>query len=118
MARTWLRRRATIVLVLVVVLLIVAAWALPGFIKGYQQGLLTGIHDSCVSSATETAQARGVDVAQPDIAGKIERYCGCVADAVKSGNLTATELGVFSANPQAADPAATKARQVIATCMR
>jgi hypothetical protein len=87
-------------------------------IEGSQERLLSGIHDNCVGSATETARARGVDVAAPEITQKIERYCSCVADAVKSGEVTTTALRAFSADPQTVDPTTVKMRQVVAICLR
>lgn len=96
----------------------VAALGLFAIIENSQERLLSGIHDNCVGSATETARARGVDVAAPEIAQKIERYCRCVADAVKSGEVTTTALRAFSADPQAVDPSTVKVRQVVATCLR
>lgn len=118
MAHRWLHRRTVIILALVVVVLAAVAAGLPALVERSQQNLLTGIHDSCVSSATETARARGVDVAAPELTQKLERYCSCVADAVKSGNVTTTELSAFSADPQAADPTTAKVRQVVAVCLR
>ena len=122
MARNWLHRRTAITVGLVVILLIAVAWLLPGFIKGYQEGyqegLLTGIHDSCVSSATETARARRLDVTTPEIERKIESSCSCVVGSVESGKVTTAEMRAFSADPQAADPAVAKVRQLVATCLR
>jgi hypothetical protein len=118
--RRWPRRRIAIVLGLVVVALAIAAVGLFAIIEGSQERLLSGIHDNCIGSATETARARGVDVdvAVPDITQKIERYCSCLANAVKSGEVTTTALLAFSAAPQAVDPATVKVRQVVATCLR
>ena len=102
----------------VVLALAVVALGLFAIIENAQERLLSGVHDNCVGSATETARARGVDVATPEISQKIERYCSCVADAVKTGEVTTTALGAFSADPQAADPSTIKVRQVVATCLR
>jgi hypothetical protein len=117
--RARLRRRTAIILASAIVVLAAAvAFGFSRFIEGSQKRLLTGIHDNCVSSAAGTARARGVDVAQPDIAEKIEHYCDCVTDSVESGKVTATELNTFSADPQAADPGAAKVRQIVAICLR
>jgi hypothetical protein len=110
------RRRRAILIGLVV--LAAAGIGLFAIIQTSQQRLLSGIHDNCVGSATETARARGVDVANPEISQKIERYCSCVADAVRSGEVTTTALSAFSADPQAVDPATVKVRQVVTTCLR
>jgi hypothetical protein len=104
-------------LAFVILLLAAVAVGLPGFIEGSRKGLLTGIHDSCVNSAAETARGRGVDAAQPDIAQKIENYCSCVAGSVESGQVTTSELSTFSADPQSTDPAVTKVRTVVASCL-
>ncbi len=101
MPRRWPpRRRTVIILAVVIVVLAAVAWVVPGFVEGYrggyQEGLLIGIPDSCVSSATDAAQARRLDVGTPEFTRKIERYCSCVADAVKSGSATTAELSVFS----------------------
>jgi hypothetical protein len=118
MARRWLRRRTAIILAVVVVVLAVLAAGLLALIERSQENLLAGIHDSCVSSATETARGRGVDVANPELVQKIDRYCSCVAESVRSGKVTTTELSAFSADPQASDPTTTKVRQVVASCLR
>ncbi len=111
-----------IILAAVVVVLAAVASGLPGFMAGFNGGsrktLLTGIHDSCVSSAAETARGRGVDATQPDIARKIENYCSCVAGSVESGQVTTSELSTFSADPQSTDPAVAKVRTVVTSCLR
>jgi len=107
-----------IILAAVVVVLAAVASGLPGFIEGSRKTLLTGIHDSCVSSAAETARGRGVDATQPDIARKIENYCSCVAGSVESGQVTTSELSTFSADPQSTDPVVAKVRTVVTSCLR
>jgi hypothetical protein len=111
------RRRTAIVLGLVVALAALA-FGLVAVIRSSQERLLSGIYDNCVGSARETARARGVDVDNPEIAQKIEHYCSCVADAVRSGEVTTTALRAFSADPQSVDPATVKVRQVVTTCLR
>jgi hypothetical protein len=111
------RRRIAVVLGVVVALGAVAL-GLFAVIENSQERLLSGIHDNCVGSAMATARARGVDVAAPEISQKIERYCSCVADAVKSGEVTTTALRAFSTDPQAVDPSTVKMRQIVATCLR
>jgi hypothetical protein len=115
-----------IVIGLVVVALVIVVVVLPGFVEGYrssyqssfQEGLLIGIHDSCISSATDAARSRRLDVGTPEFTRKIEHYCSCVADSVKSGTVTTAELNVFIADPQAVDPSAAKVREVVASCLR
>jgi hypothetical protein len=122
MGRKWFGRRTAIILALAVVVLVIVAALLPGFIEGYrssyESGLLTGIHDSCISSATDAARSRRLDVSTPEFTRKIEHYCSCVADSVKSGTVTTAELNVFIADPQAVDPSAAKVREIVATCLR
>jgi hypothetical protein len=94
----------------------------PGFVEGYRGGYqdrwLIAFHESCMSSATNAAQARRMDVSTPEFTRKIERSCSCVADAVKSGSVTTAEVNAFSANPQADDPTAVKVRELVASCLR
>jgi hypothetical protein len=97
--------------------LAVVAFGLFAIIENAQERLLTGIHDNCVDSATDTARSRGVDTAAPEITQKIERYCSCVADAVKSGEVTTTALRAFGTDPQAVDPSTVKVRQVVTSCL-
>jgi hypothetical protein len=122
MARKWFGRRSVIILALAVIVLLIVVAILPGFIEGYrssfQNGLLVGIHDSCVSSATDAARSRRLDVSTPEFARKIEHYCSCVADSVKSGKVTTAELNIFIADPQAVDPSTAKVREIVATCLR
>jgi hypothetical protein len=114
--RPWPRRRIALVLGIVLALAVVAL-SLFAIIETAQERLLSGIHDNCVGSATDTARARGVEVAAPEITQKIEHYCSCVADAVKTGAVTTTALSAFSADPQAVDPSTVKVRQVVTTCL-
>ena len=118
MAWKWFRRRTGIILGLAAILLAAAAFGISHLIEGSRTGLLSGIRDSCISSATETVRARGLDVAKPDIAQKLESYCSCVVDAVKSGKMSPAELTLFSADPQSADPAVAKVREMVAVCLR
>ena len=118
MASQWFRRRTAIILGLVAVLLAAAAFGLYRLVDRSRTALLRGIHDNCVSTATETARARGTDVARSEVAQKLESYCSCVVESVKSDQVTSAELAAFSADPQSADPAVAKVRQVVAGCLR
>jgi hypothetical protein len=111
------RRRTLIVLGGLAALAVVAVGIIT-VLRSSQERMLSGIHDNCVGSAAETARARGVDTGSPEISQKIERYCSCVADAVKSGEVTIAALTAFSAAPQSVDPATVKVRQVVTTCLR
>jgi hypothetical protein len=51
---------------------------LAAYQQGRDTGFYTSMHDSCISSATQSAAANGADAVT--IKPKVEAYCGCIVE--------------------------------------
>jgi hypothetical protein len=96
------------------VALVVAVLNMPSIIDGFKRGredaYYTSMRDSCIRTATETAEAGSSDTAT--IKPKINNYCGCVTDATR---VRMPELA--SLDPNSLDSATrTRLQDIIKSC--
>jgi hypothetical protein len=74
------RKIAVVFLIVVFGLFLGVAFNMDSIMAAYQQGrdtaFYTSLHDSCISSATQSAQANGMDAAT--VKPRVEAYCGCI----------------------------------------
>ena len=74
------RKIAVVFLMVVFGLFLGVGFNIDSIVAAYRQGrdttFYTSMHDSCIGSATQSAQANGMDAAT--MKPKVDAYCGCI----------------------------------------
>lgn len=80
----------------------------------FMASFASSFHDSCESSAKNALTSQGIDPTSEGNAAKIDAYCGCAIDSVRS-DLSVTEIMAFNMN-SASEPAASKMKTITKEC--